>query len=222
MVNVGELVALEARSGRELWRSAALKSAHSSPVIWKDMVLWQGAKEFVGLSLGDGSVRWRHKGGGDASPVISGDTCVLVSKSEDHSLSGFRLSPEGARRIWEYGFLSRRYGSSPLIHEGHLYHLGSARQLCLDLSSGEVKWEVDRVSNLSSPILVGDRILSFENNGGYVSVIRATPEGHEIEGRTRIGALGSSSASMDESLYVVRQKDRVVCFDWSQRAGQDG
>jgi len=216
IVYTGRLRAFDAATGETLWQNDEAGGSHSSPAGWKDLVLMNGRRDFLGVDLETGETRWRQPGGGDATPVAHGDHCVLVSKADERNLAGYRLSIEGAQLLWKHDFMARRYGSSPVIRDGYLYHLGSARHLCVELETGAKKWETDRTSNLSSPIVVGDKLLVFENNGGFLAMIGATPQEHEILGRVKVGALGSSSPALDGSRLVVRQGDRVVCYDLMQ------
>ena len=83
---------------------------------------------------------------------------MISSKLEGKNLIAYQLAPEGATELWSREFLARRYGSSPIIHEGHVYHLGSERHMCLDLESGEIEWERQAQSSISSPLLADGKI----------------------------------------------------------------
>ncbi len=215
---IGKLVALDAATGELLWESSEVPATNSSPSIWKDVVICNSNKELIGLDFETGEVRWRQPAGGDATPVISGDYVIVPSKTEGHNLSAFRLSPEGARQLWAKDFLARRYGASPIIHDGHVYHLGSARHMCVDLETGETLWEVERSSNLSSPLLANGKLLVYENNGGFLAMIDAQPGEHRILGRVKVGGLACATPAIVGSKAVVRTRDRVICYDLKQAA----
>lgn len=210
---IGQLTALDAATGELIWECRDVNSTNSSPAIWNDVVICNAGRELIGVDMESGEVQWRHPAGGDATPVISGDRLIVASKSEGQSLTGYALSPEGARQIWAKSFLARRYGSSPIIHDGHVYHLGSARHMCLDLETGETLWEVERSSNLSSPLVANDKLLVYENNGGFLAMIGAQPKEHQILGRVKVGALGCTTPAVVGSKAVLRTRDKVICYD---------
>ncbi len=218
---IGQLVALDSANGELLWECKDVSTTNSSPTIWNDVVICNGGRELIGVDSENGEVRWRHRAGGDATPVVAGDHCIVTSKTDGQSLTAFRLSAEGARQIWAKGFLARRYGSSPIIDGGHVYHLGSARHMCLNLETGDTLWEVERSSNLSSPLLANGKLLVYENNGGFLAMIGAKPGGHEILGRVKIGALGCSSPAIIGSKAIVRNRERVLCYDLKVAAAAD-
>ena len=128
--------AFDAKTGEELWQNKDAKGVNQSPAIWKNVVLCNSAKELIGIDAVSGETLWKKPGGGDGTPVVSGDTVVISSKLEGKNLIAYRLSDDGPTQLWARDFLARRYGSSPIIHEGYVYHLGSERHLCVSLESG--------------------------------------------------------------------------------------
>jgi len=220
-VQTGKLLAVDAKDGKILWEAKEVSTTNSSPAIWRDQLICNGAKDLVGIDMETGEVKWTQPAGGDSTPVVSGDYCVVVSKAEGKSLSAFSLSPEGAREMWSKYFFTRRYGATPIIHDGHVYHLGSARHLCVDLETGETKWEAERQSNLSSPILADGKLLVFENNGGFLAMIDPSPEEHKLLGRMKVSALGCPSPAISGSLAVLRLRDKLVCYDLMGGSGAE-
>jgi len=218
IVHNGKLCALDAANGKEVWSNPDIRIANGSPVVWKDLVLCNTDHDLVAVELQTGSLRWKQPAGGDSTPVVSGDRCVVVGKTDGHSFAAYALSPEGARNLWTKAFTARRYAGSPVILGGHAYHFCSARHLCVDLETGETKWEVERQSNLSSPIFADGKFLVYENNGGFLAMIDADPAAHRILGRAKVSGLGCATPALDGTLAVVRTKDRLVCLDLSRPA----
>jgi outer membrane protein assembly factor BamB len=219
IADAGQLCALDAATGALVWKNGEFKVGNGSPVPWKDLILCNAENgELMGIETATGTVRWKQPGGGASTPVVAGDVCLALGKTEGHNLSAFQLSKEGARPLWTKSFVARRYDASPVIHNGLAYHLGSNRHLCTDLQTGETKWEVERSSDLSSPLLAGERLLVYENNGGFLAMIAADPAGHRILGRAKVGGLGCATPALHENLAVIRTKDRLVCYDLTQPA----
>jgi outer membrane protein assembly factor BamB len=219
ILDAGTLCALDAKTGASVWKCPEFRTGNGSPVPWKDLILCNAESgELMGIETATGKVRWKQPGGGASTPVISGDLCLAIGKTEGHNLSAFRLSVEGAKTMWSKGFVARRYDSSPVIHNGMAYHLGSNRHWCVDLQTGETKWEETKNSDLSSPLVVGDRLLVLENNGGFLAMIAADPTQYRVLGRAKVGALGCATPALDGHLAVMRTKDRMVCYDLTQAA----
>ncbi|MEM7014542.1 MAG: PQQ-binding-like beta-propeller repeat protein, partial [Verrucomicrobiota bacterium] len=186
-IQLGQLTALDGKTGEVVWASDAVRTNVSSPAVWKDFVICNDNKELVGVDIDTGEEKWRQPAGGQGTPAVSGDHVAVISNNVGLKL--FRLSIEGAQEVWTKEFTTRRYNETPIIHDGHVYHLGGARHTCVDLESGDTKWEVERSSNISSPILADGKFLVLENNGGFLAMVDATPQDHQLLGRTKIGAM---------------------------------
>lgn len=206
------LSAFDAVTGAELWKNAEVKGSNSSPAAWKDVVICNSQNEVVGVNIETGLTLWKAAGGGDGTPVVAGDHLVVSSTSDGKNIIAYQLSSEGAEELWTHGFLAQRYSASPLIFEGSVYHLGSDRHLCLDLATGALKWERPAQSSISSPILSDGKLLVYENRGGFVSLIKATPEEYTAVGRAKVGALYCASpAIVGKDLYL-RTAKTVAAF----------
>lgn len=206
------LSAFDAATGAELWKNNEVKGSHPSPAAWKGVIICNSQKDVIGVNAASGETLWQVPGGGDGSPVISGDHLVVSSKLDGKNLIAYRLTPEGASELWSHGFLAQRYGSSPIVYEGAVYHLGSDRHLCLDLESGEVRWERPAQSSLSSPILSDGKLLVYENRGGFVKLIKATPEDYTVLGRAKVGALYCASPAIVGKTLYLRTAKTVAAF----------
>ena len=206
------LTAFDAKTGELLWENRDVRSSHSSPNIWKNIVTCNGSKSLFGVDADTGETKWTAGGGGDATPVISGDFLVLASRTDGKNLSAYRLTGEGPEKLWTKEFVARRYGSSPIIFEGYVYHLGSTRHWCIHLESGEVAWERTMQSQISSPVLADGKLLVYENRGGLLSMIEATPEDYVALGKAKVGALYCASPAIVGNDVYFRTKDMVKCI----------
>lgn len=206
------LTAFDIASGEIAWENKEVRGSNSSPAAWQDLVLCNSSKGLYGIDAESGATLWSVPGGGDGTPVVSGDTVVLSSRSEEENLIAYRLGEGEPQALWKHGFLSRRYGSSPLIHDGHVYHLGSNRHICIDLESGEILWDREASSSISSPIAADGKLLVYENRGGFASLIDSTPDEYTPLGRAKVGALYCASPALVGRDLFLRTKDSVVCY----------
>ena len=148
--------------------------------------------------------------------MISGDHLVISSRMEGKNLIAYQLSVEGPKELWSLDFVARRYGSSPIIHEGHVYHLGSNRHLCVSLESGEIAWERDSSSSISSPVLADGKLFIYENRGGFLAMLKATPDDYTTLGRAKVGALYCASPAIDGKRVYLRTPGSVACFEFGE------
>lgn len=206
------LTAFDAATGEELWKNAEVKGSNSSPVVWKQLVIANSQGKVVASDRETGATVWAVPGGGDATPVVVGDQLVVTSNLDGKNLIAYALSEAGAEEQWSHGFLAHRYSASPIVHEGYVYHLCSDRHLCLDLETGEVKWERQAQSSISSPLLADGKLLVYENRGGFVSLLRAGSDDYEVVGKAKVGALYCASPALVGKTLYLRTSKSVAAY----------
>ena len=206
------LTAFDADTGVEAWNNPEVTGSNSSPASWNDIIICNSQKEVIGVELASGKTLWKAPGGGEGTPVVSGNHLVLSSNFSGKNLIAYEITTDGVTELWSQEFLAQRYNSSPLIHEGNVYYLGSDRHLCVDLQTGETKWERKAQSSISSPVLVDGKLLVYENRGGFVSLIRATPEDYYVIGKAKVGALYCASPAVVGQDLFLRTAKTVTAF----------
>ncbi len=101
IIMAGRLLALDADSGKELWRAEKFSATNSSPIVWnnngKNRLIVSGRSSIACLDLSNGRILWETQGGGESTPVVSGDWLVAYSKNTKIGLAGYKLSSEGAK-----------------------------------------------------------------------------------------------------------------------------
>jgi len=147
--------------------------------------------------------------------VTSGDWLVLYSGTEGVGLRAYKMQVDGTpKTAWSHFWVTRRYTGSPIIYEGSVYHCCGEKHQCIDLETGAVKWVVNEInSTITSPLLADGKLLVYENNGTHVRMVKATNAAYEQLGRAKTDAMGCSSPAIANGRLIVRQKDKLVCFD---------
>ena len=220
------LTAYSTTDGEQLWQNKKVSGANQSATSWskdgKDIIICNGAREVFGVDAASGETVWKQPGGGDSTPVVSGDYLVVTSRNAPQNLAAYHLIAGTAPELlWEKEFLTRRYGASPIVYEGHVYHLGSARHWCLKLETGEIDWERQSSSAISSPALADGKLFVYENNGGYLAMLKADPTDYQPLGRSKVGALRCASPAIVGDQLFLRSPDSVYCFKLSEgKAGE--
>lgn len=211
------LSCFDATTGQEIWQNKDAKGSNQSPAIWGEVVLCNSANDLVAVAVASGSTLWTQPGGGDSTPVVAGNHAVVASKTDGANLVAYRLTDGGAEKLWSKDFLARRYGSSPIIHEGHVYHLGSDMHACFALATGEEKWNRPSSSSISSPILVGDTLAVYENRGGFLHLIAADSAEFRSLGRAKVGALYCASPAIDGDSLYIRTADSMARYRFASK-----
>ncbi len=211
------LTAFDAESGKILWTNKDAGGSNPSPAYWKSgdrtVIICNTSRNIVGVNAEDGKTLWTQAGGGEATPTVSGDYMVVPSRQDGRSLAAFKLSPDSATELWVKDFKTLRYHSSPIIHDGYAYYLGSKRHLCINLESGKIAWERDATNTISSPLLSDGKLVVYDNNGGMLSMIKADPEDYNALGKTKIGALRCASPAIVGTRLYFRTKTNVTSYE---------
>lgn len=186
----GEVVALNADRGKELW-DVELEMAISGGVgKYRDSLFLGGADGWViRLSAEDGREIWRAPVSGEVLSAPQSDGTVVVAQTYDGKLMGF--SYETGEELWTHvsdvPVLTLRGTSTPMIMSGFaIAGFAEGKVIAVDLQNGEVAWEA-RV---------------------------AIPQGRsEIE---RIVDIDGSMATQAGEIYVASYQGRVVALDSRQ------
>jgi outer membrane protein assembly factor BamB len=142
----GELVALDAASGKPEWKRNLHAHLESSPLaVGDNLYLGDDKTDLVSLRAADGTMRWRFNAPGaiKASPSYhEGKVCVA-----DYQASMFCLDAASGRVLWRTNTSKVRpfgdggFYSSPAIAFGHVY---AARDdgtvYAFDEATGKVDW----------------------------------------------------------------------------------
>ena len=120
----------------------------------------------------------------------------------------------GPDQLWTKDFIARRYGGSPILHNGHTYHFCSERHLCVNLTTGETAWERPASSSISSPLLADGKLFIYENRGGFIAMIDSDPAEYKPLGRAKIGALYCASPAMVGKRLYFRTATNVMAYEF--------
>lgn len=216
----GHAQAFAAKDGSLLWEQKAAKGNTGSPAWWKPasgppVVIINGSGSLYGLAPETGEVKWTVEGGGQSTPVTEGDWLVVYSGSKDVGLRAYQYQKDAAPKpAWSHFWVTVRYSGSPIIHDGHVYLTCGGKHQCVELATGKITWlENEMNSTITSPILADGKILVYENNGSHLRVMRARADQYETLARVKLGGMGCTSPALSNGRLIVRQKEKLACFD---------
>ena len=215
IVNADPLIALDAATGKELWRQEKAGGGNASPVPWetggKKFVICNG-KDLSAVDLKTGALVWTAPAGGDSTPAIAGDILAVQSRKPELGLVAYRISTEKAEQLWKHPIDALRTQSSPILHEGHVYLTDDNNHYCFDAVTGQVAWQAQAQTTISSPVLVDGRLFAMANNGNNLLMISTDPKTYTDLGRATVRAQWVPSPSIAEGKLILRMKDKVKAW----------
>jgi outer membrane protein assembly factor BamB len=186
------LLAVEPKTGKELWRYAFdyKTSTAASPVVDGDIVYCS-----AGYGVGAGAVRISKEGLGFKATEI------------------YRMrTNKPLANHW----------STPVVKDGYLYGMfqfkeyGNGPVKCVDIKTGAVKWEQPGFGP-GQVILVGNRIVALADNGDLVT-FDATPASYHETSRAKVlDGKCWTTPIVSNGMIFARSTKEAVCLDVSGR-----
>lgn len=169
---LADVVALDAATGKEIWRRRVSGPVRSAPTVVDGRVFVTSVEgKTYALSADDGHQIWSQDGTtaissvmGGASPAVAEGVVVVAYSSGDM----FALRADNGREIWsDYLPLPSRTNqidnladirASPVIDRGVVYAISnSGRMAAINLHTGNRMWE-QRVGGIQAPWVSGDYV----------------------------------------------------------------
>jgi len=189
-VECGQLVALDKKTGKEVWRAGQLKESWNTPLLvplpnGKTELIVAMSGRILGFDPATGKSLWSCAG--HRWYIVPS---MVAHKGIVYCLSGKGVEAMKAVRAGGRGDVSATHvlwtakkGSnvpSPVYHEGHLYfaHERTGTAYCLSAETGKVVYEqrLPRVGGVyASPVLGAGKLYYLSRWGGTV-VLAAKPE----------------------------------------------
>ncbi|MFO0879270.1 MAG: PQQ-binding-like beta-propeller repeat protein [Gemmataceae bacterium] len=226
------LVALDLKTGKEVWRSLGDPPGYASPVIvdtgkWRQLVYFT-PQHIVGLEPTSGKVLWKVPFEGitydvSISDVVYGDGILLASNYWSGS-KAIRLDEQGRnpKVAWEGKALSLLM-STPLVRGKHVYAIDRFRGLkCLEMQTGKILWENEHVTprdtnpQASLVWVGGDRALIL-NTPGELLLCELKPTGLVRRGKASIIGRTWAHPGFGAGCIFARTDREIVCVPLTER-----
>lgn len=183
----GQVIALDAATGKEIWRVNVPAPIHAAPTVADGRVFAITVEnELDVLSAADGSKLWTHNGlpepaelAGGASPAVAGDLVVVPYSSGEL----YALRVENGRALWSdslaaaqpVGALSSLADirGAPVIDRDRVFAIShSGLMVAIDLRTGDRVWEQD-IGGVHAPWVAGDFIYVMSSDDELICLTRA-------------------------------------------------
>jgi outer membrane protein assembly factor BamB len=220
-----DMAAFKADTGEEVWSTAKGTGGYGSPHLVelagaKQLMLWNS----VGLQAFDpanGNKLWEHvfekkQFPRCVQPIHAGEGRFVLGANMDF---GTRMvtSTQGAGG-WEVkenwtNDKHRPYFNDNVAHKGALYGFDGNRLCCLDLATGETKWQGDRCGGQVMALPAMDLVLVLTEKGA-VSLVKTDPAAYtEVASFKAItGKTWNHPVIANGKLYV-RNSEEMACFE---------
>jgi outer membrane protein assembly factor BamB len=234
------LVALEAKTGKELWRAARDEpTGWSTPLVWKNKVRREvvclGSKQLLSYDPDGGKVLWQLSGTnaqcfgspvGDADLLFAGTGgqlgggrplfAVKAGASGDVTLKPGTTSNDGV--AW-YLPKAGPLMATPLLYEGHLYVLEQNLGVvtCYEARTGKLAYR-ERLPQargfFASPWACRGKVFCLDEDG-QTFVLAAGPE-FKLLGRNKLGETCWATPALAGGALFLRTIDHLYCIKVNQ------
>jgi outer membrane protein assembly factor BamB len=229
------LLAVNKKTGQEVWRHVELggksgsgsarewRGSWSTPIVarvnGRDELILSVPEKVLAFDPQTGKELWSCAGLGPlvySSPVVSHDGIVVAMSGFHNAALAVRAGGEGdvtQKRLWLHKPQNpQRIGSGVVVGE-HLYLLNEpGTASCLDLKTGEDRWNRERVSSSSwsSMVAAGDR-LYITNQSGETIVLK-TGAKPVVLARNKLGEPVRASIAVSDGDVFVRTHKALWCI----------
>lgn len=219
------LVALDAKTGQEIWRAGNHQISYSTPVattlLGQPQILYISEATVAAHAISDGaelwSMKWTSHSNGDASvsqPIVVDDSHVFLSKGYGGGAVLLKISKNesawSAETVWKAEGVLRTKFTSCVIKDGHAYGLNDGILECVNLETGKRTWKKGRYRH-GQVLLIGDTLVITAENGSVVLVATDPQEHHELASLQVIGDVTWNTAALSGDRLLMRNSDEAAC-----------
>lgn len=219
------LIALDAKTGTEVWRTGSAQISYSTPVVanllGEQQILYISENSVAAFAVNDGkelwSVRWPSHSNSDANvsqPIPLDDSHVLLSKGYGGGAELLTISKNdsawSAESAWKAEGVLRTKFTSCVVKNGFAYGLNDGILECVDLKNGKRTWKKGRYRH-GQVLLVGDTLLITAENGSVVLVATDPSELRELASLPVIGDVTWNTAALSGDRLLIRNSDEAAC-----------
>lgn len=185
---VGEVAALDAATGAEVWKVKPAGPLRGAPTVaFNSVFVMTQDNQIFSLNIANGTPQWQESGSatqagvfGVAAPA-AGQGSVVAGYSSGE-LVAYRY--ENGRTLWSDALartsISTEVGAltdidaDPIIDQGRVYALGQGgRMAAYELVTGQRLWEI-RVAGISTPAIAGEWIFALTDDARLLAIARST------------------------------------------------
>ncbi len=226
----GTMIALNKKTGAELWRTTDLKeSASYSSVVPVEM---GGQKQYVqltdasvfGVATDDGKLLWRGRRAGRVAviptPVIH-DHHVYVTSGYGVGCNLFSITAAGgqfkADQVYANTVMANHHGGVILL-DNHLYGFSDGKGwVCQEFATGKMVWSERQQLGKGAIACADGRLYLRSEDKGTLVLLEATPQGYKEAGRfeqpDRSDVKAWPHPVIANGKLYLRDQDVLLCYN---------
>ncbi len=213
------VVAFDKAKGSIVWKSATDEPGYSSPLAVtvngvRQIIVFSGTM-LLSVSPTDGKVLWKYPWKTDwfvnaAVPIFIPSDKIFISTNYGHGAALLRVRTGGVDEVWLTKSMKNHFNSSVLF-DGHIYGFDNAILTCIDVSTGEEKWQKSGFGKGS--LILADGHLIVLSERGQLVLAEATPEEYREKSTMQAlqGKCWTQPTLSGGKLYLRNQKE-MVCL----------
>jgi len=223
------VIALHRETGKLLWGAGKDPIAYGSPIAitaaGRRQIIAVTALGFIGIDAARHTVLWRCEMINNfkvncATPLWHDDV-LFVSSGYQGACAGLKFAAKGDKVVmteqWRNKNLLNEFNTS-VVWKGHIYGChgdrGPVFLRCLDLATGQIRWDARSKIGHCSYLAVDDHLV-LAGERGTIQLIEANPE-KLVEKGEIVGPLvykaWSQPALLNKRLYL-RDEKQLICLD---------
>ncbi len=224
-IESGSLVALNKKTGKEVWRQGGMEQAWTTPIIvnagGRDLVIAHIKKKVLALDAKTGKEVWSAQGIKDyvCPSVIEHDGILYVNGGRPRPAGMLALKADTGKKLWWLPKAGNNV-TSAVYHDGYLYflHDSTGTAYCINAKTGKLAYE-QRLEpragkTYASAFLAEDRIYYVTREKGTF-VIEASPTFKLIAHNTFSGdksIFNASPVPMKGGKLLLRSDEALYCI----------
>ncbi|MFC1462093.1 PQQ-binding-like beta-propeller repeat protein [Verrucomicrobiota bacterium] len=221
------LTGLDCRTGRKLWSIPGVSAGLAGmPLRWR-----HGGREYIisvtsgrGVCIEPktGRIVWKMKGDlcVDTYPAVSGEYLVTTGRGiyhsrsrRDETVTAWRISPKGAKKLWSAPWHVRHDTfSGPVINSGRVYWKSKFRMVCADLRNGKILAKT-KCPSWDAALIATDGRLFSGNEMFPADPARLVDHKFDDDKLLKPGLAEWTSSTVCDGRLYYRSSERVVCWD---------
>ena len=225
-------IALDKRTGKVIWKSESAQCSLPSPVLFnsagKRLAAIPNGSKLYAVDVKTGKIQWEQSRDSnmDIDPILFGDK-MLIQGNRNSTL----VNVGGAQPKVVKEFNNMRFNPflNFVVIDGYVYGFHNDRRSdnlsCLDLNTGELKWQQDMGQN-GALIAAGRKLIVLKGDGTML-VAEASPDAYKMISSAKVLKMAANTggrpqdmcscwtipAIADGKVYARNNYGEVVCVD---------
>ena len=228
--DAGSLIALDRKSGKEIWKTEKHRSGYGSVMAYKNgkhvVALSNDALLIVEQASGKivAQTAWITDHPTNATtPVLIDNDKFFVSTGYKRGCGMFQFADEKLAEIYVSRHMSNHMANS-VLHNGFFYGINGNSHIrricalvCINAETGEKVWG-ERGFGCGSVVLAGDHLLILSDQGDLVCA-EASADGFIQTGKVKVldGKCWTAPTFLENRIYCRNAEGDLVCWEMSSK-----